>query len=76
MPQYYKILDKNLVGRQDGMFDCSIFYPEQGWVWDRERILMDRIIGYDEDTIGSSDMLSRIEKITEEEAMKLIQKTT
>ena len=71
MSQYYKIIDKNLVGLQDGMFDCSIFHPEKGWEKDTDNILMDRIIGYDEDRIGSSDMMTRIEEITEEEANKL-----
>ncbi|GEM_PF-3206029 len=72
MSKYYKILDKNLIGRQDGMFDCSIFHPEKGWGRDTDNILMDRIIGYDEDRIGSSDMMLRIEEITEEEANNLI----
>lgn len=71
MANYFKILDKDLIGRQDSMFDCFIFDPKQGWVWDSERILMDRIIGYDVDGVGSSDMMSRIEKITEQEALEL-----
>ncbi len=54
------------------MFDCYIYDPVKGWVWDAERILMDRIIGYDNDGIGSSDIMNRIEKITEQEAFALI----
>ncbi len=60
------------MGRQDGMLDCHIFNPEKGWEKDIDNILMDRIIGYDDDRIGSSDMMSRIEEITEEEANNLI----
>ncbi len=72
MSTYYKILDKNLIGRQDGMFDCYIYDAEKGWKPDDEHILMDRIIGYDEDRIGSSDMLFRVDEITEEEANEII----
>lgn len=74
MSTYFKILDKNLIGRQDGMFDCYIFNPRKGWEKDKENILMDRIVGYDDDMIGSSDMISRIEEITEDEANKYINK--
>lgn len=72
MSTYYKILDKNLIGRQDGMFDCYIFNSEKGWLRDSENILMDHIIGYDENSIGNSDMLDRVEEITENEALELI----
>jgi len=72
MSIYYKILDKNLIGRQDSMFECFIHDVEKGWKPDEDHILMDRIIGYDGEAIGSTDMLDRVEEITEEEAMKLI----
>ncbi len=72
MSNYFKILDKDLIGRQDGMFDCHIFHPGEGWKKDTDNVLMDRIVGYDEDGIGNSDMMSRLEEITEEEANKLI----
>ena len=46
---------------------------------DNNRILMDRLVGYDESEsnkssykLGSSDMLERIVPITEEEALSLI----
>lgn len=71
MPNYYRIKDKRLIGRQDGMFDCSIFQPGKGWVRDNDHILMDRIIGYDEDRIGSSSVMDLIEPISEAEAMSL-----
>lgn len=73
MSTYYKILDKDLIGRQDSMFDCYIYDADKGgWKPDDEHILMDRIIGYDGDGIGSSDMLFKVEEITEEEANQII----
>ena len=72
MPNYFKIIDKDLIGRQDSMFDCYIYRHGKGWVWDDERILMDRIIGYDGDQLGSTDALNRLEPITEQEALKCI----
>jgi hypothetical protein len=70
MPTYYRVLDKGLIGRQDSMFECYIFHSEKGWIPDEENILMDRIIGYDMDSIGNQDIMSKVEKISEEEAMK------
>ena len=72
MSRFFLNKDLNLVGRQDGMFECFVFRPGSGWEEDTEHVLMDRLIGYDEDTIGSTDMLSRIEKITEQDAMRAI----
>jgi hypothetical protein len=55
-----------------------LYDKESGWVNDREHILIDRLFGYDKYepkdspyAIGNTDMLSRIDGITEEEAMKL-----
>lgn len=72
MSKYYKILDKDLIGRQDGVFECFIHGRDSGWLPDSENILMDRIIGYDGESVGSTDMLDRITEISEEEALKLI----
>ncbi len=73
MSKYYKILDRNLIGRQDSALECFIHDHEKGWIPDAENVLADRIIGYDGESIGSSDMLSRIKEITENEALKSIQ---
>jgi len=72
MPRFFLIKDLNLVGRQDSMFECFVFRPGSGWEEDAEHVLMDRLIGYEEDRIGSTDMLFRIEKITEQDAMRAI----
>lgn len=70
---YYQILDKGLIGRQNAPFACELYNPDTKiWERDKNHILMDRIIGYDGDGIGASDMLLRIEEITESEAQKLI----
>ena len=62
----------NLIGRQDGIFDCYIYDAEKGWIPDDDHILMDRIIGYNEESAGSSDMLFRLDEITEEQANEII----
>jgi len=72
MPTYYRVLDKDILGRQDNMFSCFLYSPGKGWQPDESNLLMDRIIGYDEDGIGQSDMMMRIEEIPEEEAMEII----
>ena len=56
------------------MFECYIYDAVHGWICDKDNILMDRIIGYDGETIGASSMMDMIEKITEEEALKIINK--
>ncbi len=73
MSKYYKILDKNLIGRQDGMFDCYIYDEiSKEWKHDNENILMDRIMGYDGDSIGNSAELFKIEEITQKQVEELI----
>lgn len=77
MIKYYKILDKNLVAKIDDF--VPYLYENGKWTIDNNRILMDRLVGYDESEsnkssykLGSSDMLERIVPITEEEALSLI----
>lgn len=75
---YYRIKDLDRVGKEE---DCIpyLYEPEKGWVVDKDNILMDRIIGYDEFEpaqspykIGNSDMMDRVEEISQEEAENLI----
>lgn len=68
---YFRITDLDKIGKMDD-YVYYIFDKETGWQSDDEHILSDRLIGYDGDVIGSSDMLSSAEEITEEEANKLI----
>lgn len=68
---YYLIIDLNIVAKEDDYIPY-VYEKSKGWVVDNNNVLSDRLIGYDGDSIGSSDMLFRVEVITEEEAMKLI----
>ncbi len=79
MSTFYRILDKKLVGRRDGMSECFVYDNIKGWIPDADHIIMDRIMGYDDSEepgspyrMGNSDMMSRIKEITEEEANKII----
>ena len=68
---YYLVKDMNVVGKVEG----SVPYlhdPTKGWVVDNDNILMDRIIGYDGESIGRMSMLDRVEEISEEKAQTLI----
>lgn len=69
--EYYRIDDLNLIGKIEN-FVPYIFKPSEGWVVDNESVLTDRVFGYDGESIGASDMLVRAEKITKDEAMKII----
>lgn len=71
---YYHIIDLGLVGKEEG-YVPYIYNKDVGWEVDRENILMDRITGYDAFepkespyVIGNTDILSRVEKISKEEA--------
>lgn len=68
---YYWINDLKIVGKKENHIPY-IYDKEKGWVIEPDHILSDRIIGYDGYEIGCSDMLFRVDNITEEEAMKLI----
>ena len=68
---YYRINDLNIIAKEED-YVPYLYDKNKGWVVDDENKLSDRLIGYDGDSIGDSDMLFRVEEITEEEAMKLI----
>lgn len=75
---YYWINDVKRVGKLE-QFVPYLYDKEDGWRVDNEHILMDRLFGYDKYepkdspyAIGCSDMLDRIDGISEEEALKLI----
>lgn len=68
---YYKILDLNILAKiQD--FMPYLYDKRDGWKIDNDNILMDRVMGYEESSIGNTDMLDKIIEITEDEAEKLI----
>lgn len=68
---YYFINDLNIVGKEED-FVPYIYDKEKGWVVDKDNILSDRLMGYDGEVIGSSDMLFRVDEISEEKANNLI----
>ena len=69
---YYKIHDLNLIGKEEEYI--PYLYKNGVWEVDKDHIIDDRKIGYDEleRTIGNSDMLFRIDEIKEEEALRII----
>lgn len=78
MIQYYKVLDKELIAKIDE--NVPYLFLNGQWAVDKNNILMDRIMGFDEfepkDSpyrMGSTDMLSRVENISEQEALKSIE---
>lgn len=78
MKTYFFIKDLNVVGKEEDYIPY-LFDKEEGWKVDNDNILMDRLMGYDDSEeagspyrMGNSDMMSRVDEITEEEANKLI----
>lgn len=69
---YFLIKDQNLVGKIDD--NVSYIYNKhiQKWVIDESRIIMERLLGYDGESIGNTSMLEKIEEISKEEAEKFI----
>lgn len=68
---YYYINDLDIVAKKEG-YVPYLYQPGNGWIVDKKNILNDRIIGYDGETIGSSDMLFRVDEISEDKAIELI----
>ncbi|MBP3339791.1 MAG: hypothetical protein J6L69_10345 [Lachnospiraceae bacterium] len=68
---YFWLNDLKLVAKMEDY--VSYIYRNGKWEVDNDNIVNDRFIGYDpNEGIGNTDMLMRIEEITEEEAKKLI----
>lgn len=76
--EYYWINDLKVVGKRENRIPF-IYDKENGWAKDDNHIIMDRIMGYDASEpaespygIGNSDMMDRIDVVSEEEALRLI----
>ncbi len=69
--QYYFLNDINQVGKVED-FVPYLYDPGKGWIVDNNNIVMDRVMGYDGESIGSSSVLFSIDEITEEEANEKI----
>lgn len=75
---YYCIKDLNLLGKEED-YVPYLYKPGTGWIVDNDNILMDRIMGYDDSEpadspykIGNLSVIDLVDKITEEEANKII----
>lgn len=68
---YYYLNDLDQVGKMDD-FVPYLHDKDKGWIVDNDNLLMDRIMGYDGDGVGNTDMLFRADEITEEEANQKI----
>lgn len=68
---YYFISDLNKVAKIEN-YVPYIYDKNNGWVVDNKNILMDRIMGYDGESIGNSSELFKVDSITEEQANKII----
>lgn len=68
---YYYINDLKIVAKVENYIPF-IYDKEKGWNVDNENILNDRLMGYDGDDIGSTDMLLRVDEISEEKALEII----
>lgn len=66
---YYFLKDLHLVAKIDN--DAPYIY-HNGWKTDKHHLFMDRLMGYDGEKMGVTDMLERCKHISEEEAMVLI----
>ncbi|EHQ88275.1 hypothetical protein [Desulfosporosinus youngiae] len=69
---YYYLTDLNQVGKIED-FVPYLHDKEKGWIVDNDNLLMDRVMGYDGDGIGSSDMVFRADEISGAKAMRLIE---
>jgi hypothetical protein len=72
--EYYYISDLERLGKIDN-FVPYLYDEVKGWVIDNNNVLMDRIMGYDEGSIGNSSEIFKVEEITEEEANARIKKS-
>lgn len=68
---YYYVNDLDIVAKIENYIPF-IYDKEKGWQVDNKNILYDRLIGYDGDGIGSTDMLVRVDEISEKEALEMI----
>ncbi len=69
--QYYRIKDVGCIGKMAD--DIPYVYAKgEGWKVDNENILMDRLMGYDGEVIGSTAEMDNIDEISEDEALSLI----
>lgn len=69
--EYYLLHDIQRVGKIDDHVPY-LYVEKVGWVVDNDNLLMDRLMGYDGESIGNTSKLLSIDEISEEQAEKLI----
>ena len=73
---YYYVECKDIVGRaKDSVFFSEIFRAGEGWKYDADHEISDRVVGYEpgEDPgwgIGNRDIMAEIRTIPREEALR------
>ena len=79
---YYYVECKDIVGRaKDSVFCSEIFVADEGWKYDINHEISDRVMGYEpgEDPgwgIGNRDIMAEICKISRDEALQHILRLT
>ena len=77
---YYYIKCRDIVGRsKDSVFNSEVFTVDEGWKYDCNNEISDRIMGYEpgEDPgwgIGNSDIMAEICTISRDEALRHIKR--
>lgn len=71
--QFYYLNDLKVVGKMQD-FVPYLYDRERGWQVDNDNLLMDRLVGYDGETIGGTMALLQIEEISAERAEQHIAK--
>lgn len=69
---FYYLEDINKIGKIED-YVPYLYSIGIGWEVDNSNTLMDRVLGYDGDFIGSSDVLDSAKEISESEVNKLIE---
>lgn len=69
--EFYLVQDLKMIGKVED-FIPYLYDKDQGWIVDQGNILMDRLMGYEDGSIGNTEAMAIIE-ITKEQAEEFIQ---
>lgn len=75
---YYHILDLDIIGKEEN-FVPYLYDNKKGWIPDRKKILMDRVMGHDTSeakkspyAIGNTEMMDSVKRISKEDVERFI----
>ncbi|WZL79231.1 hypothetical protein QBE55_03445 [Eubacteriales bacterium mix99] len=71
--EFYLISDLNRIGKIENYIPY-LYDTGKGWMVDSDNIVMDRLMGYNGESIGATDALLKIEEISEAEAESRIKR--